>query len=98
VALYAIGVSQSKRIDFESRVAGRLIIGAVRSEAAFYSIADGVLTMHDEDGKPTGKTYRLGPADNERVIALRLTLERYRSEQATLTAPWTTRGMALPDD
>jgi hypothetical protein len=42
-------------------------------EAGFYSVTDGVVTMHDEDGKPTGKTWRLGPADDPHKIAGRLT-------------------------
>jgi hypothetical protein len=29
---------------------------------------DGVLTMHDEGGKATGKRCRLGPDDDERVL------------------------------
>jgi hypothetical protein len=38
-------------------------------------VADGVLTMRDENGTPTGKNCRLGPDDDERVIASRLKLE-----------------------
>jgi len=44
----------------------------------YYSVSDGVLTMRDKDGKPIGKGYRLGPGDNERVIACRLTIEAWR--------------------
>jgi hypothetical protein len=44
-------------------------------EIGYYSVSDGVLTMHDESGKP-GKTYRLSPDENERAVASRLTLER----------------------
>ena len=32
-----------------------------------------------ENGRPTGKTYRLQPGDNERVIAARLALEAWRA-------------------
>jgi hypothetical protein len=49
----------------------------------FYSVADSVQTMRDEDGKPTGKSYRLAPGDDERVIASRLKLESWRSGTGT---------------
>ncbi len=35
--------------------------------------------MCDESGRPTGKTHRLGEGDNERAIAARLTLEKWRA-------------------
>jgi hypothetical protein len=54
-----------------------------RCEAAFYSVADGVLTMHDEKGTPTGKSCRLNPDDDERVTASRLKLEAWRSGAGT---------------
>ena len=60
---------------------GRSDLG--QCEAAFYSVADGVLTMHDEKGTPTGKSCRLGPGDDERVIASRLKLESWRSGAGT---------------
>jgi hypothetical protein len=41
------------------------------AEAAYYSVADGLLTMRDEAGKPTGTTYRLGKED-PRNVARRL--------------------------
>jgi hypothetical protein len=42
-------------------------------EPGFYSVADGVLTMHDESGKPTGQRQQLGPGDDPHRIAGRLT-------------------------
>jgi hypothetical protein len=53
-----------------------------RCEAAFHSVADGVLTMRDENGTPMGKNCRLGPDDDERV-ASRLKLESWRSGAGT---------------
>jgi hypothetical protein len=47
--------------------------GAV--EPGFYSVTGGVVTMHDADGKPTGKTHRLRPGDDPRQIAHALTRE-----------------------
>jgi len=44
------------------------------AEPGFYSVADGVLTMHDENGKPTGQTQQLGPNDDPHRIAGRLKL------------------------
>ena len=52
----------------------------------YYSISDDVLTMHDVSGKP-GKTYRLGPDDNERVIASRLTVEAWRAATPDFNRP-----------
>jgi hypothetical protein len=43
----------------------------------YYSVAGGVVAMRDEKGQPTGKTHRLGPDDNERTIAGRLTLQSW---------------------
>jgi hypothetical protein len=36
---------------------------------AYYKVTDGVLRMCNEEGKPTGKSHRLGPKDDERRIA-----------------------------
>jgi hypothetical protein len=47
-------------------------------EIGFYSVADGVLRMCDEKGKPTDTEYRLRTGDDARVIAGRLTLDRWR--------------------
>ena len=52
----------------------------------FYSVSDSVLTMHDEAGKPR-KTYRLGPNDDERLIASRLTLEAWRAATPDFNRP-----------
>jgi hypothetical protein len=48
------------------------------AEPGFYSVTDGVLTMHDESGKPTGQRQQLGPADDPHRIAGRLRLEAWR--------------------
>jgi hypothetical protein len=42
------------------------------AEPGFYSVADGVVTMHDENGKPTGQRQELGPNDDPHLIAGRL--------------------------
>ena len=39
------------------------------AEPGFYSVADGVVTMHDMDGKPTGKSSELGPNDDPQQVA-----------------------------
>ena len=52
-----------------------------------YYVADGVVVMCNEIGKPTGKTYRLGPGDNERQIASRLTLQAWRSRTPDFNRP-----------
>jgi hypothetical protein len=49
--------------------------GAV--EQGFYFVADGLLTMCDESGKPVGKPYRLNDGDEPHTIAGRLTRERW---------------------
>jgi hypothetical protein len=40
-------------------------------DLGYYSIADGILTMHDETGKPTGKVHRLAPDDDPYALASR---------------------------
>jgi hypothetical protein len=47
--------------------------GAV--EPGFYSVTGGVVTMHDEQGRPTGNTHRLRPGDDPRQIAHVMTRE-----------------------
>lgn len=42
------------------------------AEAVHYFVADGVLTICDERGKPTGKTAALAENDDARVIAARM--------------------------
>jgi hypothetical protein len=41
-------------------------------DLGYYSIADGVLTMHDETGKPTGEEYRLRAGEDPHQAAGRL--------------------------
>jgi hypothetical protein len=60
---------------------GRSDLG--RCEAAFYSVTNGLLTMRDENGTPTGKSCGLGPGDDERVIASRLKLAEWRNGTGT---------------
>lgn len=48
-------------------------------EAGYYSVADGVVTMRDENGKAVGKSRALGPGDDARQIAGRLTREAWLS-------------------
>ena len=42
------------------------------AEVGFYSVLDGVLTMHQEDGSPTGQKQRLGEGDDPHQVAGRL--------------------------
>jgi hypothetical protein len=49
--------------------------GAV--EIGYYFVAGRDLTLCDESGKPMARPHRLGPDDNPRVIAGRLTRERW---------------------
>jgi hypothetical protein len=48
-------------------------------DLGYYSIADGVLTMHEKDGKPSGKVHRLAPDDNPRALASRFAWQAWRS-------------------
>jgi hypothetical protein len=52
-------------------------------EAGYYSVADGVATMRDENGKPTGKEWRLGPGDDARQIASRLARQAWEKRVGT---------------
>jgi transposase len=45
-----------------------------------YFVADGLLTICDENGKPVGKPYRLNDGDEPHTIAGRLTRERWLKE------------------
>lgn len=56
-------------------------------EPGFYSVADGVVTMHDESGNPTGKTQRLGPDDDARQIAGRLARASWLKSDAPFNRP-----------
>jgi hypothetical protein len=49
--------------------------GAV--EPGFYSFADGVVTMHEADGNPTGKTFPIGEGDDPHRVAHRLAREAW---------------------
>ena len=49
--------------------------GAV--EIGYYFVSGRDLQMTDESGKPMARPHRLGPADDARVIAGRLTRERW---------------------
>jgi hypothetical protein len=55
-------------------------LGAV--EAAFYTVADGVLSLCSEEGRP--KTHKLEPGQDPRAVAGRMALEAYH---ATADAP-----------
>jgi hypothetical protein len=48
-------------------------------EIAYYTVDAGVLTMRTAEGSKTGKTYRLQPGDDERLIACRLGLQAWRN-------------------
>jgi hypothetical protein len=44
------------------------------AEPVFYFVEDGILSMCDENGKPTGKGTALGPDNDPRRVAGRLKL------------------------
>jgi hypothetical protein len=46
-------------------------------EPGFYSVVDGLVTMHDKDGKPTGKTARLSLGDDPQGVAHRMAREAW---------------------
>ena len=57
------------------------------AEQGFYSVTDGVLTMHDESGKLTGQRQQLGQGDDPHRMACRLRLEacaRQRADQTSI--------------
>jgi hypothetical protein len=64
-----------KSLWFQTRSPQDGDMGAV--EAGHYWVADGAVTICDENGKPTGKTQRLGPNDDARKIAGRLAREAW---------------------
>ena len=70
------------------------------AEQGFYSVADGVVTMHDIDGNPTGKTCRLGPDDDAHKIAHRLARDAWlkASRQVTLTGLCIIQNWVLLDE
>jgi hypothetical protein len=47
-------------------------------EGCYYSIADGVVTLCDEDGKPIGEPYQLRPDEDPKNVAARLGAEAWR--------------------
>jgi hypothetical protein len=52
-------------------------------EAAYYFVADGVLSMCDENGKPMGKEHVLEPNDNAHRIAGRLARDVWQQSTGT---------------
>jgi hypothetical protein len=48
-------------------------------EIAYYSVSDGIVTMHDKDGKATSATARLTAGEDPRRTANRLKLEALRA-------------------
>jgi len=51
---------------------GSIVVG-------YYSVSDGVVTMHDEDGKATGQRDRVGPNEDPRQVAYRLRRATWRN-------------------
>jgi hypothetical protein len=49
----------------------------------FYFVTDDVLKMCDEDGRPTGKTYKLNPDDDARQVATRLLRQELLKQPAS---------------
>jgi hypothetical protein len=53
------------------------------TEAGHYFVEGGVLSMCDEDGKPSGITERLTTGANERAVAGRLRRQAWMKEQGS---------------
>jgi hypothetical protein len=52
------------------------------AERGWYFIEDGVLTMCDEDGFPSGRTHKLRPNDNPTAIAQSFRYEAWLASDA----------------
>lgn len=50
-------------------------------DLGYYSITDGVLTMHRESGEPTGTVHRLASGDNPYAVASRFAWLEWRNKQ-----------------
>jgi hypothetical protein len=59
-----------KHVWFQTRAPQNGDLGEIYP--AWYSVADGVLTMHDETGKPTGEEYQLRAGEDPHMAAGRL--------------------------
>lgn len=57
------------------------------AEAAFYFLADGMLTLCDRDGKPSKSTHTLSANDDERRIAGRLFLAAWNNANSDFNRP-----------
>jgi hypothetical protein len=69
-----------KEVWFQIRPCHNGDLGMI--EPAFYSVSDGVLTMHDAKGTP-GKQFHLGPNDDPKKIAGRLGREAWQTGAPT---------------
>jgi hypothetical protein len=52
------------------------------AQPGLYSVTDGIVTMHDLDGKPNGKSRVLGPGDDPRKVAHDMTREAWQKRPA----------------
>jgi hypothetical protein len=57
------------------------------AEPGFYSVTDDVLTMHDENGKPTGRRYALGATEDPRQVAARMTRDSWLANTPDFNRP-----------
>jgi hypothetical protein len=76
-----------KSLWFQTRSPRDDGVDAGEVEAGHYWVADGVVTICDEKGKPTGQEYRLGPNDDERKIAGRLAREAWSKATPDFNRP-----------
>lgn len=51
----------------------------------YYSVQDGVVVMHDQDGKPTGK--RMPAGEDPRQVAYLITRESWKAEKPDFNRP-----------
>lgn len=65
---------QTRRPDYEHGDQGNV-------EPGYFYVADGVLVICDQNGKPTGPRQPLGPSDEPRAVAGRLRLEEWRKSR-----------------
>jgi hypothetical protein len=66
-------------------------------EIGYYTVADGLLQMCDETGKPKGKNVKLEREDNPAKVAGRLTKEAWmkRARESTFNRPLNYRPLGI---
>jgi hypothetical protein len=57
------------------------------AQCGYYSVEHGVVRMHDEKGKPTGKEHRLSDGKDPRLVAGRITRAAWHSATPDFNRP-----------